>query len=84
MDTIVHMGAGRCSELDDYLAAKPAHLLLVEADPQLAEALQARTTNHPQVEVINRVVAAQPGPATFGSSLLHMGDRVKIRHKSQI
>ncbi|RLJ20548.1 hypothetical protein DJ030_06415, partial [bacterium endosymbiont of Escarpia laminata] len=65
MDTIVHLGAGRCSELDDYLAAKPDHLLLVEADPQLAKALQARTTDYPQVEVINRAVAALPGPATF-------------------
>ncbi|MBL3527810.1 MAG: hypothetical protein JMN27_09580 [gamma proteobacterium endosymbiont of Lamellibrachia anaximandri] len=65
MDTIVHLGAGRCSELDDYLAAKPASLLLVEADPQLAKTLQVRTTDYPQVEVINCAVAAQPGPVTF-------------------
>ncbi|MBL3589733.1 MAG: hypothetical protein JMN24_08060 [gamma proteobacterium endosymbiont of Lamellibrachia anaximandri] len=65
MGTIVHLGAGRCSELDDYLAAKPARLLLVEADPQLAKMLQVRSIDHPQVEVINRAVAAQPGPATF-------------------
>ncbi|RRS34800.1 MAG: hypothetical protein OI74_04115, partial [Gammaproteobacteria bacterium (ex Lamellibrachia satsuma)] len=65
MDTIVHLGAGRCRELDDYLAAKPARLLLVEADPQLAKMLQARTIDQPQVEVINRAVAAHTGPVTF-------------------
>ncbi|MBL3599978.1 MAG: hypothetical protein JMN25_08920, partial [gamma proteobacterium endosymbiont of Lamellibrachia anaximandri] len=65
MGTIVHLGAGRCSDLDDYLAAKPARMLLVEADPQLAKALQVRTTDYPQVEVINCAVAAQPGPVTF-------------------
>jgi len=65
VDTIIHLGAGRCSELDSYLASKPTRLLLVEADPQLAKTLQARTTDLSQVKIINKTVAGQTGPVTF-------------------
>jgi len=65
VDTIIHLGAGRCSELDDYLASKPTHLLLVEADPQLAKSLQVRTTDLSQVQIINKAIAGQPGPIMF-------------------
>jgi chromosome segregation ATPase len=49
--TIVHLGAGTCRELERYLTAQPARLLLVEADPQRADDLQRRTQSLPQVEV---------------------------------
>jgi FkbM family methyltransferase len=65
IDTIVHLGAGRCSELDDYLAQQPHRLLLVEADPQLAEDLQNRTKGHESVQVSCAAISGQPGPATF-------------------
>jgi FkbM family methyltransferase len=65
IDTIVHLGAGRCGELDAYLALEPQRLLLVEADPELAETLQARATDHPQVQVVRAAVAGTSGPATF-------------------
>jgi FkbM family methyltransferase len=65
VDTIVHLGAGRCSELDDYLAQQPRQLLLVEADPQMAEDLQNRTKNRGSVKVTCAAIAGQPGPATF-------------------
>ncbi|HEX6827382.1 MAG TPA: hypothetical protein VF104_00230, partial [Burkholderiales bacterium] len=61
MDTLVHLGAGLCSELDDYLAMGPRRLLLVEADPELAEALTARMANVPQAQVICAAVAGRPG-----------------------
>jgi len=49
--TIIHLGAGTCRELESYLTAQPARLLLVEADPQQADELQSRTQSLPQVEV---------------------------------
>jgi FkbM family methyltransferase len=65
IDTIVHLGAGRCSELNDYLAQRPRRLLLVEADPQLADDLQNRTKDRESVQVSCAAIAGQPGPATF-------------------
>ena len=65
VDTLVHLGVGRCSELDAYLAMQPKRMLLVEADPQQAEAVQARTASLPQVQVRCATVAGSPGPATF-------------------
>ncbi len=65
IDTIVHFGAGRCSELDSYLTLQPRQLLLVEADLQLAEDLQNRTTDCESVQVTRAAVAGKPGPATF-------------------
>ena len=63
--TLVHLGAGRCSELAAHLALKPQQLLLVEADPQLADALRARTADVPQVRVRCVAVAGHPGQSTF-------------------
>jgi FkbM family methyltransferase len=65
IDTLVHLGAGACNELDAHLARKPKRMLLVEADPQLAEALQARTASLQQVQVQCAAVAAHEGFATF-------------------
>lgn len=65
IDTLVHLGAGRCSELDDYLTLQPQRVLLVEADPQLAEALQKRTVDLSQVQVVCAAVAGQPGEVTL-------------------
>jgi hypothetical protein len=60
LDHLIHLGAGRCSELEDHLARKPGVVLLVEADPQLAEALAARTADLPEVRVLCAAVAGQP------------------------
>ena len=63
--TIVHLGAGSCSELANYLTLQPRQLLLVEADPELAADLQKRTADLEQVAVKCAAVAGHPGPATF-------------------
>ena len=65
VDALIHLGAGRCSELDDYLALKPERLVLVEADPRLAAALKARVAEMPQVEVIEQTVSGQRGRRRF-------------------
>jgi hypothetical protein len=77
IDSLVHLGAGLCSELDTYLSLVPARLLLVEADPQVATALQARTAQLPNVQVLCNAVAGSAGPVVLyrynlpGSSSLH-------------
>ena len=65
IDTLVHLGAGRCSELDAYLRLQPKRLLLVEADPDLADVLLARTDNLPQVEVRLRCSCWPPRNCNF-------------------
>ncbi|MBN2322088.1 MAG: hypothetical protein JXR49_23635, partial [Acidobacteria bacterium] len=65
VDTLVHMGAGRCRELNAYLALKPQRILLVEADSLLVEDLKKRTDQHPQIQVECAAVAGNPGPVHF-------------------
>ncbi|NEV61132.1 hypothetical protein [Thiorhodococcus minor] len=65
LDTLIHLGAGRCHELDAHLALHPKRLILIEADPETCEQLQARTAEHPHAEVINAAVAGQAGPVTL-------------------
>ncbi|NJC88971.1 MAG: hypothetical protein FIB02_10670 [Desulfuromonas sp.] len=65
IDVLVHFGAGRCSELDKYLALQPGRLLLVEADPLLAEMLHARAAAFPHVQVCCAAVAGVAGPGRF-------------------
>lgn len=65
VDTILHLGAGRCSRLEDYLALMPKRVLLVEADPQLAQELKSRTAHLPQIQVQCAAVAGSPGRATL-------------------
>lgn len=63
--TLVHLGAGQCGELDGYLALQAHHILLVEADPIIAEALEKDTHQFPHVQVKCAAVAGHAGPATF-------------------
>lgn len=65
IDFLVHFGAGRCSELDHYLAREPKQLILVEADPDLAESLTRRTADLSQVQVICAAVADQSAQGTL-------------------
>ena len=65
LNTLVYMGAGSGSELNTLLALQPQRLLLIEADPQLASALQARTATLKQIQVLNTAVSGHPGPAIF-------------------
>ena len=64
VDTLVHFGAGRCRELDEYLALQPRQLLLVEMDAQLAEELQKRIEGLTEAQVSCVAIAGKPGEAT--------------------
>lgn len=62
---IVHFGAGRGDDLDQYLAANPAKILLVEAEPVAAARLAARTAGMPEVKVVAGAVAAVSGKVSL-------------------
>jgi FkbM family methyltransferase len=84
IDVLIHLGAGHCSELEHYLTLQPGHLLLVEADPRLADNLQARTAGLSQTEVICAAVSSSPGPATLhcynlpGAASLHKATGLQV------
>jgi hypothetical protein len=65
IDTLIHMGAGQCSELDEYLTLQPRQLILIEANSQLAQDLHNRVEGLTQVQVSCVAIAGNPGPATF-------------------
>ena len=65
VDTIVHLGAGKCSELANYLAASPRRIVLVEADPQAVRALERRCVRQDNVEVWQQAVAPEAGEHTL-------------------
>lgn len=62
---IVHIGAGTGDDLPACLASGAEHILLVEADPDIAAQLAAQTAQEPRVEVIAATVSADPRPRPF-------------------
>ena len=53
---ILHIGAGRCSELPDYLAENPRRVLLVEPQKDRARSLAGQAREHAEVEVMPAAV----------------------------
>ncbi|WP_444989138.1 hypothetical protein [Halomonas mongoliensis] len=75
--TILHVGAGECLEWETYLGTPAEQIVLVEPDPELAQALRERASTQPRVQVIEAALAHQEGGATLhqyslqGQSTLH-------------
>ncbi|MDN3522095.1 FkbM family methyltransferase [Halomonas ramblicola] len=63
--TLLHLGAGECRELEVYLNTQAKRIVLVEADPQVAQALRRRTQSESRVQVIEAAVAEKSGKATL-------------------
>ena len=53
---ILHIGAGRCSELPDYLAENPRRVLLIEPQKDRARSLAGQAREHAEVEVMPAAV----------------------------
>lgn len=62
---IIHIGAGQAQALDAYLASGAAQITLIEADPDIAAELEARTGAEDRVQVICAAVSAAPGARPF-------------------
>lgn len=59
--TILHLGAGECTELPRYLATQAEQIVLVEPDFEAAQALKRRTEAESRVKVIEAAVVAGRG-----------------------
>jgi FkbM family methyltransferase len=59
LGAVLHVGAGACTELEDFQRLKAEKILLVEANPELAERLQRRGRGDRRIQVVSSAVAAQ-------------------------
>lgn len=57
--TILHLGSGKCSELDSYLASDANRIVLVEANTSICGVLKKRCNNNERVELIAKAVSEQ-------------------------
>jgi hypothetical protein len=63
--TVVHVGAGDGSTLDAYRQLPVHRLVLAEADPEAAAALQIRFAGRPEAELHRVVLAPEAGACTW-------------------
>lgn len=59
--TILHIGAGECSELSVYLATRAERIVLVEPVPELVYRLRQRTKQEDRVTIIEAAVTDKNG-----------------------
>ncbi len=60
MQTIIHIGAGHCNELEAYLASNAQRILLIEPIPALAAKLAKQAQAHRNVAVREAAITADP------------------------
>lgn len=60
VDVIVHIGAGRCEELDAYLSSSATRIILVEPRAPLAVELRMRSAMDSRVQVLEVAVTNNP------------------------
>ena len=61
VDTIVHLGAGNCSDLATWQAANPRRIVLVEPNPDAAKRLTALARDEGQIHVVQQAVGDPHG-----------------------
>lgn len=59
---VLHIGAGLCTQLPEYLAAGASTVTLFEPDPQTAAMLRAQTAEFPEVLVVEAAVSTNTEP----------------------
>ena len=59
-DTILQLGAGRCTELDSWRETGANRIVLVEPNPELLPELRRRTQGVDEVEIIPETSRAAP------------------------
>lgn len=62
IDTIVHIGAGRCGEWEEYKNAGARRIVLIEPDPEIARYLRENFGGIEDIQVIEKAVTASSGP----------------------
>ena len=64
-DLVLHIGAGRCAELEMYKRFDRSCIVLVEPQADLAGELAARTAETPHIRVISAAIAEEAGENTL-------------------
>lgn len=59
LDTVIHLGAGYCREMDAHLASGASRIILVEANPEIAAELRLQFEAEPRISVMETAVAAK-------------------------
>lgn len=54
---IIHLGAGHCQELDDYLAADATKIVLVEPHPERAAHLERLTRDQSHITIVQKAIS---------------------------
>jgi len=62
---LIHLGAGRCRELETWIRAGFREIVLVEPDQARAAELRSRAAGHDQVRVVESAVSAVDGESEF-------------------
>ena len=65
LDTVVHLGAGLCHEMEDYLRLGAEKIILVECNPDVIDQLRFRVRGLKNVTIIPTAVCSQEGNAHF-------------------
>lgn len=62
IDTIVHIGAGRCGEFEEYKATGARRIVLIEPEPGCARYLRQMLSELDNVQIVERAVSSSHGP----------------------
>ncbi len=77
LGVIVHVGAGACTELPEYLDLNAKKIVLVEALPDLADKLSEQTIGLSNVVVLNRVLCSNQSDTFYKASSAQFSSLVK-------
>jgi len=62
LEHVLHIGAGLCAQLPEYLAAGASSITLFEPDPETVVLLRAQTAQFPKVSVVEAAVSLNTEP----------------------
>lgn len=80
--TLIHVGAGRCSELDSWRKAGFRRIVLIEADQSRVSELRSRTEKDANVQVLDQAVSGQDGTGEF--RILNYPDASSLREPERL
>lgn len=80
--TLIHLGAGRCRELDTWLQAGFREIVLVEPDQVRAAELLSRVSDHDHVRVVESAVSATDGETEL--NVLNYPDANSLRKPERL
>ena len=80
--TLIHLGAGRCRELDTWREAGFRQIILVEPDPARTSELTSRVAGDKQIQIIEQAVSADDGNGEL--NVLNYPDASSLREPTRL